>query len=264
MNITPLQDARSPAMVISHERSGTHFTMNALARCFGYIADPRIDLDRTQVNINYYYPDMLAGVLLKIADMRPANIVKSHHEFEFFAEIVGPLTKAFQVVYVFRNPADALASFWRFLPTWNWVEGPTAATALEFATTAPMGRLMRYQYRQYGDMLDRWAAHVQGWLDAAARGANIHVVRYEDLADRYEETIARLGAALGLAPRRVERPSRGENVVIGGPRAFTPPREADNRLAINDLALSRYPELMARLGYGALDASAAPAAAMRA
>jgi hypothetical protein len=58
-----------------------------------------------------------------------------------------------------------------------------------------------------------------------------------------------LGAALGLAPRQIVRPSRHHNVVQQGNINFVPPPSADNRAAVTDLAMTKFPDLMARLGY---------------
>jgi len=246
MQITKLNDDRRPVLVVSHERSGTHFTMNTLAKCFGYVSNPWFDVDRSQLNINYFAPHVLRQALLGVALMRPANVLKSHHEFEFFSQIVDELADTFHVIYVHRHPADCLASYWRLLNSLNWMEGPRCATALEFATTPPMARLMRYQYRQYVTMLDRWANHVRGWLAAAERNSAIRVIRYEDLARDFPGTVQELGHALGLTPQALERPSPTENVIMG---AFQPAPGADNRVVITDLALRTHPELMDRLGY---------------
>ena len=54
-----LVPGKRPVMVVSHERSGTHFTMNSLAACFGYASMPWIDLDHDVFNINYHDPRIL-------------------------------------------------------------------------------------------------------------------------------------------------------------------------------------------------------------
>ena len=58
-----------------------------------------------------------------------------------------------------------------------------------------------------------------------------------------------LGTALGVAPRQIVRPSRTENVVQQGNVNFVPTPGADNRDAVGALAMARFPDLMARLGY---------------
>lgn len=247
--LTPLGDGRLPVMVVSHERSGTHFLMNTLAACFGYVGKPWLNFDRDQFNINYHHPGTLQNVLLKLGALRAANVVKSHHEYEFFSEISESIEGAFQIFYIYRDPGDVMASFWRFLNTWNWAEGPKVDSAIDLATAAPMGQLMRYQYGQHDTMLDRWANHVSRWNDAAARYDHIHAVKYEDLAHRFEETVGQLGSALSLEPDKIERPSRHQNVIIRGDRPYEPPTKTDTRAAVVDLARSKYPNLMADLEY---------------
>jgi Sulfotransferase domain len=252
-----LGDDRLPVMVVSHERSGTHFLMNTLAACFGYVATPWLDIDRNKFNINYFHAQSLQTLIVKIAALRTANILKCHHEFEFFSPIVDAfagklhvfyISGKLHVFYIYRHPADVMASYWRFLRTWNWSEGPRADTALDFATAVPMGRLMRFQFRQYGSMLDRWANHVRHWIEQPP--AKIHPVKYEDLDGRYEDTVKSLSVALGVAPRRIARPQRGHDVVQQGDINYVPPAGADNRQAVAELAAAKFPELMARLGYG--------------
>jgi len=37
----------APVMVVSHQRSGTHFMMNTVAACFGYVSNPWLDTTAT-------------------------------------------------------------------------------------------------------------------------------------------------------------------------------------------------------------------------
>ncbi len=248
-HLTLLTDNRLPIMVVSHERSGTHFFMNTMAACFDYVSDPWVDIDRHQFNINYYHPPTLQALILEVAGWKAANILKSHHEFAFFSEIIAAFEGAIRIVYVFRNPADVMASYWRFLHTWPWVEGPKTNTAFDFAMTAPMGRLLRLQFQQFDTMLDRWASHVRHWVTASEQSTNIHIVKYESLDLHFDDTVTALGAAIGLEPRRLARPSRYHSVVTAGEVNFDPAPGADNRDAIADLAMTRFPDLMTRLGY---------------
>src|SRR6476620_9930636 len=90
--LTSFPDDRPAAMVVSHERSGTHFLMNSLASCYGYKSDPSISLDWSQVPINYYHSGTLSDALLHLAGNRTANVVKSHHQPDFFADKLDQIT----------------------------------------------------------------------------------------------------------------------------------------------------------------------------
>lgn len=237
-----------PVMVVSHERSGTHFAMNTLAACFGYASRPWVDIDAGTFNINYFHAPQFGELVQTFADLRTASLGKSHHEFAFFADFIGQL-QGLEFVYVHRRPADVMASFWRFMHGWPWVEGPRSSTLLHFAETQPMGGIMRYQYRQSASMLDRWYNHVGGWVEAAAQYENVHVLRYEDLEHDFEGTVVKLGQQLKAEPIRILQPDRDENVIGPGPLPFSGVEGPQDRQLVHQMALRRYPALMRRLGY---------------
>lgn len=213
--------ARPGVLVVGHERSGTHFLMNSLAQSRGYVAAPWVDFDSPPLAINFFDPLAVAATLESTFLATPGRIVKSHHQAEFFAPIIELILARYVVLYIHRHPADVLASFWTLLSRFTWHEGPDARSLAAFAAAAPEGRLLRYQWRQESTMLRRWESHVAGWRSLADRHSGIQVIAYEDLRDRYHDTIAaltpRLGPALNTTP-----PSRTENVIAGGPRRATP------------------------------------------
>jgi hypothetical protein len=84
-------------MVVSHERSRTHFLMNALAACYGYVSAPWVNLDLPTVNINYYYPPRVRDILLALAARPMANVVKSHHPADLFAAELPRLTERYDL-----------------------------------------------------------------------------------------------------------------------------------------------------------------------
>lgn len=242
-------DKRPAVMVVSHERSGTHFLMNSLAGCYEYVSAPRIDLDPNDVNINYFLPANVAHVLSDIAARPVANIVKSHHSVEFFASELARIVQRYVVFYVYRDPVKVLLSYWRFLHQFKSVEGPKIADPLDFARAEPCGHMMRYQMRQYPSVISRWAAHVDGWLAAAKDQPRIIPVRYEDLDSRFEDTVSGFAAVLGRKAKAIVRPAPDFNVIDGGPKDPTgkgiPPDTEAIRVACRQSA----GPIMERLGY---------------
>jgi hypothetical protein len=248
-NLALFSEERPAVMVVSHERSGTHFLMNALAACYGYVSAPWINLDRPSVNINFYYPAEVRDLLMSLAARPMANVVKSHHQAEFFAGELPRLTQRYVVFSLCRDPAATLLSYWRLLHRLPWVEGPRTADPLTFARSEPCGRMMRYQLRQHTDIMRRWAAHVEGWLAAASTLPRVAVLRYEDLDARYEETMRGLAGLLGRPPQAVTRPARDVNVIPGGPADPTGSGIPADTASLRRLCRETVGGTMARLGY---------------
>jgi hypothetical protein len=248
--ISVFLEKRPAVMVLSQERSGTHFLMNSLAACYGYVSEPRVDLDISSFNINYFYPPEIADLLLSLATEPLASVVKSHHSAEFFAGELPRITKRYVIFYMIRDPVAVMLSQWRLMHSYIWREGPKVADPLTFARAEPCGQMMRYQMRQYPNMLQRWASHVDGWLKASEADSRIVVVRYEDLNTRYAKTMGNFTNLLERKPKvPMLRPDRNVNVVPGGPEdpsGLGIPPDVD---ALRELCQTEVGTMMARLGY---------------
>ena len=212
VNITRFSGPRPLAVVIGHERSGNHFLMNAIAASCGYTVSPYLDLDHADININFHHPDMLENVLTALTRESVAKVLKSHHHAAFFAPILAEIAGRVPLIYIYRHPLPVMESFWKFVQGWPWPEGPAASDVVSFTQAAPSGRMLRYQMSQAESLFARWSGHVSGWLDAAAAYPDVHVVRYEDLRDRYDQTMAGVCAVLGCAGNPPVTPAR-ENYV---------------------------------------------------
>lgn len=214
------------ALIISHERSGTHFLLNTLILNFGY-HPKRIDLDYP-LGLNFHSPRALARFFRQFRGRPISNIFKSHHSFGFFEPILDSLLDEFHVFYVYRDPRDVMTSFWRFLSTLRWDEGPKTPDVGSFMRSPPSGAMLRYQKRQIATCLERWEAHVRPWL-AAGRGresAPLTFVRYEDLHLSFERTVRELAVRLGRPCEGPVRPDPRIGVVgpwrgeVGSHREF--------------------------------------------
>ena len=242
-----------PALVVSHERSGTHFVMNALSYAYGYTAEPWIDVDWHNSAIDLSSPSGLASSLEVQAGDPLFRLLKSHHSAELLGEALDQMTEPFAIVYVYREPGAVMTSLWRHLHELAWNEGPKVADPLALAKAEPLGRLTRYQAQPYPTMLARWAAHVEGWLKRADADTRITPVRYEDLNDDYEATVAALAGVIGrepLTPRL--RPPADVNVIAMGLDSAAAPVSPMARTALNHYCQLELDDLLNRLGYGAV------------
>lgn len=235
-----------PVTVLSHERSGTHFLMNAIAAEFGYASHPHVSLDRPVVHINFFHPPSIAQFYAKSEADKAALIRKSHHQFSFFAPVIDAVLAHSHLFYIYRDPRDVMHSFRHFLNSWAWFEGPKVAVAGDFIRAAPAGQMLRYQYHQLPDMLDRWRVHVEGWLDAELQWPAIEVVRYEELVEDYDAVIDRIASAKGWTRLHGARPERDRNTVLKSKRA-----SPSNAYTAADLEFfrTRIGPTMRRLGY---------------
>lgn len=241
MNCQLFSRARPKLMVISHERSGTHFLMNALARCFGYIADPWVNFDDVPFSINFFSPQDVQCFFDQFRGRPIANLVKSHHEFEFLAQNLPTLTQEFHIFYAYRDPRDTMVSYWRFLNQLGWHEGPKIATCKEFIRTEPAGHMLRYQYKQQRSMIHRWRAHVDGWMLGVPEALRKRVtfVNFADLYFRYDCVIRDIAATLGEAPVSFDRPKpQGTSILPGTARvgSYKEHFDADDLQLFRDVA----------------------------
>ena len=209
-------------IVISHERSGTHFMMNSLSECFDYVSSPWVNFDFPQTApqmicppmLNFFHKESMGQFLVALDEQHHNQTIKSHHTMDFFKGILGNIFAAgFKIIYMYRNPIDVMLSQHSLVASYPRFEGPKTPTVSEFIRSEPAGWMMRYQYYQKANMLKRWEHHVNGWINYKHRDV-IHVA-YEELNDNYTTTMKRIGKSLGLKGKYV-RPSKGENVISGG------------------------------------------------
>lgn len=202
------------AMVISHERSGTHFLMNTLADNFRYVSMPWINLDFDNP-VNYYSPENIKGFLECMNGKPVLNIVKSHHPVDFLLPVLPEILQEFHLFYVYRDGDEVMESLCRHLKTEDWDMGPTVESGEILARTMPSGALLRYQKRQYGTMWERWQEHVNGWtgLPDGLRGDIIYIP-FQALKDDFENVVRYIAQRIGRqAPEKIVKPDKEHRVV---------------------------------------------------
>ena len=242
--VRPTLPERPGVLVVSHERSGTHFLMNALAGAFHYRV--QIDVEPDELPGNYYLPPDLLRAIAGRAAYQPYVLFKSHHAAEFFDGIFDELLKSVVILYIHRHPVDVMVSFWRLIHGFHWREGPKTATALDFARAEPEGQMLRYQMHQRRNMLDRWARHVEGWIAAAQDRPRLMVVRYDALLNDYEQTLRSLAPVLGVPSGSFQRPPRDRYVIKGAAAESLPEPDRD---ALHALALAEVGNTMRAFEY---------------
>ena len=199
LHLNVSQQTAPLAVVVSHERSGTHFLMNSLAINSDYSIEPYVnfDLDPCGDFVNFYSSASVCGFFDLLSNLNNENqrlnlksLIKSHHSVEFFEPVLSRSNIRF--LYVYRHPAETLLSLWRFLLGFEWHEGLKANCPLDLALSAPEGQLTRYQYHAAATHFERWAKHVSGWLLAAKFYENVRCINYADLSSNFQDEVPKL------------------------------------------------------------------------
>lgn len=201
--------------MVSHERSGTHFLMNSLAKCFGYIANPWINFDISTLPVNFYAPKNIVEYFEQFRGKTIVNIFKSHHPYAFFEQVLPSIIDEFHIFYVYRDPRDVMLSMWRYLNTLHWYEGPKTVSPKELIRQQPSGRLLRYQWNQEPSMIHRWRTHVDGWTLGVPENmrSRVTLIRFKDLAQNFEQVIRSIGQFFD-SPSSFEKPSLNDSSVL--------------------------------------------------
>lgn len=235
-------------LVISHERSGTHFLMNTLALNFGYISKPWINVDY-ELGLNLYSSNILLAFFRQMHERPILNIVKSHHQAGFYTDFIDYLTDQFHVFYIYRDPRDVMLSFWKLISSFSWDEGPKAPTVSEFMRAAPRGGILRYQKTQSETILSRWKNHVEGWADIAetTAGQKVIMLSYESLKLDFDGTVKNIGKRIGRPVTTPVIPSKDVNVVRAGPGKTGGHRDFFTQ-SDHDFVLDNVGSIMKRMG----------------
>lgn len=189
--------------VISHERSGTHFSINCIklnaasdlkykpiGEWFGPFDQPQTQFKHIQE---------------KMRSLHPKNhyILKSHCDKALFQKCY-PKGK---IIYIVRDCRDALVSYFHFLKESyiDWFRKYHPKTPAVWFTDfsdfirQPVPEFLRWNYSLKGDFstpIDRWMNHVSPWIEAPSQ--NMKIITYHQLHTQTETTTRELLAFLDL------------------------------------------------------------------
>jgi hypothetical protein len=189
-------------VVVSHERSGTHFLINTIARNFsitpGYIDIPR--KNNKEYDNKWYnkYRKEVRKFCESKYNKDAGRIFKTHHQTWFFEPYMGQFKKHFHVFYIVRDPRDVFVSCFYYFNRHN----------KDFPVTKTVGDLLRTKPYEHNwdsgrsfikseSMVERWCRHVSGWIE---QGVNI--ITYSDLKRKFDKQVDKIGKVIGKKPPR--------------------------------------------------------------
>jgi len=195
-------------LVVTHERSGTHLTINIInhKNKGDYIPIGKLPKYETH-NLETYIKYVNFGVKYELYN--PNIIFKSHHQVQFFEHDIDQLFDKFKIVYVKRDILDMLISYYNFLngngfdennksiPIKNfpkfkdWIFMKPCEVGYKYFEKYPDPHI----YIEPDDYIDRYLMHHQDW---SKYKDEILTINYEDILNKFDETKEKLENYLNI------------------------------------------------------------------
>ena len=217
-----------PVLLVTHERSGSHFMFNSLAVNFNHTIKSFTPIGLPAKTHNYYsliggtkdYKEAL-GLFLKMAAFSPdgsgRKMFKTHHDIAFLEGSRDYLDQ-YNVIYVERECKDVLTSLYYYFRN----SGPNrdfpnmeGLSLRDFVLNTKPGNYqfdIDYSHVESSNFVERWKYHREGWVNS-----DIPLIKtsYEDLSNSYNDTMSDIADKLGFdAPNTWYRPDVGEFVSV--------------------------------------------------
>ena len=210
------ENLKKKIIVISHERSGTHFLMNSIAYNSNYSVHPFIPCGGS-TGINFFNKGGIKEFFSIFKNLKISNIYKSHHHFNFFKKNLNELKNDYFFLYIYRDPRDVFYSFWNFLKIYPNT-GPLTNNFSEFLTKKPQGNMLQFQTKHYENILMRWEDHIKSWVLNTDKEIkeNIKFIKYEDLNKNYDVTLKEIFNNLEIKILSNIKPNPTQDVLAPG------------------------------------------------
>lgn len=199
--------AKSPILVASHPRSGTHLTIDFLRKHFPACSSwkyPGETLDYLYLALegltatgNQGFAKKSGKILKRFSELKSAEtsrpLLKTHgspqlqHLKENYVDLHRWIQHNATQIYVVRDGRSVLCSFHLFMQSF----------APE--TRCPISEFLRQQVNGRS-RVKAWADHVEAWMAQP----DVHLLKFEDLIHSPQSTLEHLGKWLDLTPRYVE------------------------------------------------------------
>jgi hypothetical protein len=195
-------------LVVSHERSGTHFLMNTIGQNF----PPYDSINRIDVHCkDYIYPEEsykerykkeIENFFAPYFTNTTNRIFKSHHQFNYYDGYFDKLLETFVVFYITRDPRDVLASCFRYFNEAPVTAFPKCETIEEFLFETPPYLYPydgAYSYDISHDMIERVGKHIKFWTPMFDK---INVISYKTLKENFQDEVEKISNALGMPAQK--------------------------------------------------------------
>ena len=189
-------------LVVSHERSGTHFLIDSIINNLNVSRNKSIDLPMISTNTDIKsrdeYMSWIRDFMLSHSNTH-SQIFKSHHDYRFIEPFIDEISEFFEIIYIRRNILDVCTSCYHYFKPPH-PDFPSSANFDEYLNIKPHEHSFdpNYSFEQYNSMIDRWYWHNYHW-----NRAGVPIVNYEELKTQFESTITRISQQLNTSVRNI-------------------------------------------------------------
>jgi len=181
-------------MIVSCERAGTHFLIDSIIWNFPKFNKKRIDIPANGEQKKF-------EKFLKKYEPSGHNIIKSHHQFEFFEPIIDIVKEKFNIIYIMREGKDSMVSWHYYFNDANSCEFPFSKTVTDLMMKNPTNYSFDNAYSKIKseNMIQRWETHVISWV-MNAKKASALIITYDDLYIYFSKIINRISEFIDESP----------------------------------------------------------------
>lgn len=187
-------------LIISCERSRTHFVINSIAFNYG--------CKNIQIDVPPTTNKKTLKEFFELYKPTGIDIVKSHHQAETLSPFWNILKQKFHIFYIIREGRDVLTSWFYYFNK----------AGSEFPYTKNVGELIKknpqsfsfdaaYSEIKSNTMVERWARHVLDWIEK-----DVNIIDSDALYSNFRSTLTFIGFGLGnKTPNSYIRPLVGKS-----------------------------------------------------
>jgi Sulfotransferase domain len=194
-------------IVVSFQRSGTHFLINSLATNFAEIEDGWIDVVHGRENkwVKGVTPQNLKDkireqILESYYADKSRKCLKTHYQAYFLERYLDQIVEKYDIFYMIRDPRDVMVACYNYYNNTDFerfIKEPDFSKFLRrpLWDVQTETQAFSYSFVKPRNIIDKWTKHVSSWLPYKDKGVTF--IRFRDLKLHPERTFHYIASRSG-------------------------------------------------------------------